>query len=225
MSDPSTVLTESMVVERAKLPLAEIKKLNAWGLGLTDVSIVCQMPNLEIISLAVNKIRSLKPFSSCTNLTDLLLRRNAISDFEELRHLDSLTNLKTLWLSENPIASEPLYREQVVKHLPKLAKLDDALVTDTDRRLVSVENRVEHSKTISPAGPARKSGNRRRVRATSAKSPSEGDAIPESTVHVDEPALSTILSLLPQLSVEGLEMVARTAKEIVTKRGSEVPKK
>ena len=38
------------------------------------------MPNLEIVSLSVNKIHSLKDFVYCSKLQELYLRKNNIKD-------------------------------------------------------------------------------------------------------------------------------------------------
>lgn len=36
------------------------------------------MPNVEVLSLSVNKIRSLQDFAYCSNLTELYLRKNEV---------------------------------------------------------------------------------------------------------------------------------------------------
>jgi Leucine-rich repeat (LRR) protein len=60
------------------------------------------MPNLEVISLSVNKITTLKEFASCAKLQELYLRKNLIQDIQEVRHLTKLQDLKVLWLQDNP---------------------------------------------------------------------------------------------------------------------------
>lgn len=58
--------------------LAEVRNLNLWGLDLEDVSIIARMPNAEVLSLSVNKIASLQPFSLCPKLQELYLRKNEV---------------------------------------------------------------------------------------------------------------------------------------------------
>jgi cilla- and flagella-associated protein len=59
--------------------LNNIKNLNLWGNELEDLSLVEKMPNLEVISLSVNKINSLRDFSKCSKLHVLVpLCRNSI---------------------------------------------------------------------------------------------------------------------------------------------------
>lgn len=106
-----------------------IKNLNLWGNDLDDVSCLVNVPNLEVVSLTVNKIRSLKPFSKLNNLKDLYLRGNQISSFSEVNYLVNCKLLKTLSLNENPIADLPNYRKKIIQLLPQLLKLDEKVIT------------------------------------------------------------------------------------------------
>lgn len=40
--------------------LSDVKSLNCWGQDLADVSILSQMPNVEVLSLSVNQISTLR---------------------------------------------------------------------------------------------------------------------------------------------------------------------
>ena len=113
--------------------LTSIKNLNLWGNDLEDISIIKDMPNIEICSLSLNKICSLKDFSTCKNLTELYLRKNLVTDLQEIKYLTLCPSLKVLWLWDNPIADHPLYRPYIVKMLPNLIKLDNAGVTPEER--------------------------------------------------------------------------------------------
>jgi Leucine-rich repeat (LRR) protein len=56
-------LTEQLVLSKCKAEkMSQIKNLNLWGSELEDVSQVKDIPNLEICSLSLNKIRSLSAF-------------------------------------------------------------------------------------------------------------------------------------------------------------------
>lgn len=68
------------------------------------------LPALEICSLSLNKITSLKFFQFSVNLTELYLRKNLITDLFEIKNLRNCTKLKVLWLWDNPIAKHPFYR-------------------------------------------------------------------------------------------------------------------
>jgi len=127
-------LTAELILVISKTDkLTAIKNLNLWGNELEDVSILRDMPNVEILSLSLNKISSLKDFASCTKLTELYLRKNAISDIREIKYLAGMRALKVLWLWDNPISLNPNYRSFVIKTLPNLVKLDNTAVAPEER--------------------------------------------------------------------------------------------
>ena len=113
--------------------LSQIKNLNMWGSELEDVMLVKEMPNLEICSLSLNKVKSLGAFSTCRKLTELYLRKNGIAELGDIRFLQHLP-LKVLWLWDNPICSHPYYRQYIIKVLPHLVKLDNTAVSEDERQ-------------------------------------------------------------------------------------------
>ena len=99
--------------------LETIKSLNLWGNDLEDISIVTQMSALEVLSLAVNRVSTLKDVQYCYGLRELYMRKNNLTSLAEIpRYLGPLSNLRKLSLSENPIADHPKYRQFVIKALP-----------------------------------------------------------------------------------------------------------
>jgi len=60
--------------------------------------------NLNVLFLccSVNKISTLSPFEDCNKLQELYLRKNNISDINEIAYLQNLPALRYLWLEENP---------------------------------------------------------------------------------------------------------------------------
>lgn len=134
----SKKLTQEMISMKVKNDrIQTITHLNLWGSDLDDISILSKMPMLEVVSLSVNKIRFLKSFENMQNLKQLSLRKNLISDFNELKYLATCPNLQILWLNENPISDSPNYRSLVIKYLPSLIKLDDITITDSERDQVN----------------------------------------------------------------------------------------
>ena len=94
------ILKESLVYAKTKCEqLDAVVHLNLWGSHLSDVSLISKMSNVEIVSLSVNQISSLEPFSYCSKLSELYLRKNKIHDVEEVVYLKDLKNLRLLWLS------------------------------------------------------------------------------------------------------------------------------
>jgi len=128
-------LTEEMVFMRTKCNRLDlIKNLNLWGNDLHDISVLQLMPNLEVLSLSVNKVSSLADLCHCSRLSELYLRKNNICDLADVRHLKGLRNLRVLWLSDNPCANLPHYRLYVLQQLPHLTKLDAQDVTKDEKR-------------------------------------------------------------------------------------------
>lgn len=127
-------LTLDLIAQRTKSDkFASIKNLNLWGNDLDDVSVIQELPNLEVLSLSVNKISTLRYFSECTKLTELYLRKNSIADLGEVQHLGDLKQLRVLWLWDNPCAEASNYRLLVIKMLPQLIKLDNTEITPEER--------------------------------------------------------------------------------------------
>lgn len=132
-------LTEDMVRSSARVKnLEDVKRLNCWGMELTDISVLQKLPNLEVLSLSVNSITSLKDVSSCKKLSEIYLRKNKIEDISEIGHLKGLPNLKILWISDNPfVAQTENYRQTLLRLLPRLVKLDNQSVAASERHLDS----------------------------------------------------------------------------------------
>lgn len=81
-------LTVQMVQMRCKTDKIDaIDKVNLWGNELEDVTLIWSMPNLTVISLAVNKLKSLEDFQYCPRLKELYMRKNDIRDINELNYL------------------------------------------------------------------------------------------------------------------------------------------
>ncbi|XP_045114659.1 uncharacterized protein F09G8.5-like isoform X11 [Portunus trituberculatus] len=122
-------LTEDMVVARSRgSDIHNVKKLNCWGSELSDVSVVRKLPNVEVLSLSVNRISTLADFQYCQNLQELYIRKNNITDINEVLYLRALPKLKSLWLADNPCAEFEQYRLTVLRALPHLQKLDNVAV-------------------------------------------------------------------------------------------------
>ncbi|KXZ49111.1 hypothetical protein GPECTOR_23g41 [Gonium pectorale] len=120
------VLTEQIIKGKTRLDkLEEVKNLNLWGQELDDCAVLAKLPNLEVLSLSVNRLSSLKDFKHCSKLQELYLRKNDVRDLNEIQHLVNLKDLKVLWLSDNPCADHPNYKQFVARALPQLQKLDN----------------------------------------------------------------------------------------------------
>lgn len=129
-----TALEPHLVRQKSKSDdLRAVRALNLWGHDIADVSMLEELPNVEVLSLSVNRISTLRPFSHCQHLQELYLRKNLVSDLSEVAHLSPLKRLRVLWLSDNPCAEQPGYRVAVASTLKSLQKLDNMEVSDHER--------------------------------------------------------------------------------------------
>ena len=73
------VLTKELIIEKCKKEnFNEIKNVNLWGNDLSDMTMIRQLQNIEVVSFSVNKISTLVDFSYCPNIQELYLRKNQI---------------------------------------------------------------------------------------------------------------------------------------------------
>ena len=126
------MLTKEDILSKYKAnSLEDIKNINLWGSDLTNVDIISEMKNVEVVSLSLNQITSLKPFQNLHNLKELYLRKNNISNIKEIDYLKQCENLKILWIEENPLCEKnPNYQKEIIKELPQIIKLDNKPVKD-----------------------------------------------------------------------------------------------
>lgn len=158
-------LTETIVKQRVRSCVTNIEKIvqiNLTGRELEDVSLLRKMTSVEILSLSFNQISSLVDFQYCENLKELYLRRNNISDINQIQYLIKLNKLENLMLSENPCSNDPIYRHTIIKNLPTLTTLDGISISLDERREASSngkEVRISNSsidlknKNCIPDGP------------------------------------------------------------------------
>lgn len=134
MSSGLGVLTANLVLQKTKLDnLKHVKKLNVCGIHVTDIGVLRDAPNMEVLSLSVNSIDQLDALGEAYNLRELYLRKNCITDLHQALHLAKLPYLASLSMSENPVSSDPHYRHFLISALPNLVKLDEQEVTPLER--------------------------------------------------------------------------------------------
>jgi len=128
------VLTPDMVLgDHSSMSLTRIKRLTLTGLNICDISLLCNMPALEVVGLDKNLISGLFDFRYCKNMRELYLRHNRISDLLETQQICLLKNLNILRLEGNPCTHHPLYRDFIVKTFSSLNQLDDEVISEYER--------------------------------------------------------------------------------------------
>jgi hypothetical protein len=150
-----SILTEDLILQKTKCDsLTAVKMLNLWGSSLRDISIVSRMPNAEVLSLTMNQIASLEPFTHLPKLRELYLRKNDIRSLDDLPLLGSCCpHLRVLWLCDNPCANSPTYRLDVIRAVPQIQTLDNETVTTAERATAAAQpsTPVNQSRALPPA--------------------------------------------------------------------------
>ena len=202
----------------------QVKNLNLWGNELDDCSLLARLTNVEILSLSVNQINTLRDFRGCLKLQELYLRKNEIQDISELQYLAPLKSLKVLWLSDNPCADHPSYRQLAIRVLPSLEKLDSIEVTEQERQ--QAYNNPELSKYIVPLDPeAPRPPSRSPARTPPPRSGGGGQQRYPAGYNGDggggggggqqrkKNILYAVMALLPELDVDDLNYVRREIEQ------------
>jgi len=122
---------------RASRP-EQVSRVMLWGMGIEDLGCLCLFVELQVVSLTDNRVSSLQVFRGLPKLEELYLRRNRLADAAELDALAGLRLLRRLWVAENPFClGLQDYRLSVLRRLPQLAMLDEALVSPEERKLAA----------------------------------------------------------------------------------------
>ncbi|KAK7196698.1 hypothetical protein NESM_000609000 [Novymonas esmeraldas] len=243
------VLSEKLILEKTKVAsLGDVQRLDMWGEGLTDISLVGRLPRLEVLALAANNVSSLKPLQGCGALQELYMRKNKVVNLREVTFLRVLPRLSVLWLRDNACAQHPYYREFVLHCCPGLRQLDGVEITAEERKAAGMRMTTKALDEIlgrSTSAEATSSPVLKKTSATSSVSPGNAvdDATPRSTagtasdrtamieersasgrtvlfttVAAQRAMLLSIVSLLSELTVESLELLQREVQERVEKQ-------
>ncbi|KAJ2945633.1 hypothetical protein O0L34_g460 [Tuta absoluta] len=125
--------------------LENLKNLNVLWLDLSYNNIssfefgattgLWTLHHLEYLNLNENNLTSMKLFSGCTRLQELLVRNNRLSVLLELAvYMRQMRRLIVLDLRANPVCFSPGYREVCVNTFPILLNLDDEELDPVEQR-------------------------------------------------------------------------------------------
>ena len=121
--------------------LVNLRFLSLARCGITSLDGISTISsNLEELYLAFNKITDVVDLLGMDNLKIVDLEENLLSKLDDIEVLSSSPKLKALTLVGNPAASDPNYKEKIMKLLPKLIYLD--------------EKRIKPKRTKTPRPPA-----------------------------------------------------------------------
>jgi dynein light chain 1, axonemal len=83
---------------------------------------------LEELWISYNLLEKLTGIENFNVLRVLYASNNKLKDWGEIDRLSGLPDLEELLLLGNPIANDPNYRNEILKRLPNLKKLDGELI-------------------------------------------------------------------------------------------------
>lgn len=104
-------------------------------LRLADFSL---MVNVKTLLLGNNRIQKIDPHLSeyLPNLKNLILTNNALSELGDLDPLQGLTNLVQLSLVDNIVSNRQYYRQYIIHKIPSVRILDFRKVSAMERKQV-----------------------------------------------------------------------------------------
>ncbi|WP_100333127.1 LPXTG cell wall anchor domain-containing protein [Bacillus alkalisoli] len=113
--------------------IENLTELYAIDKGITDLSGIERLTNLEILSFFENNISDITPLKELTNLVDLDLDSNLI---ENVNALSNLKNLHILWLANNPVSD--------ISQLGMLTNLEALFLHETQISNIAVIENLPH---------------------------------------------------------------------------------
>ena len=141
----SQKLTFDLILSEMNIKsISNLVSINIVEKNINDISILSQIPTLEIINLNNNDITNLSVFKNLKNIKKLSLKGNKINDFSQIEFLRYCPKLEYLKLKENPIAKEKNYLMKICEILPKLKILDDKdinLIKNKEQLINQVDNK------------------------------------------------------------------------------------
>jgi len=77
--DDEDFLSEAKILKLCgKSNVQDIVKINAFALGIKSVCNLAIFANLQIVTISLNELNDLSPFSNCLSLKELYIRKNKI---------------------------------------------------------------------------------------------------------------------------------------------------
>jgi hypothetical protein len=123
--------------------------LSLSGCGLASLSNFPELSGLMKLDLSMNRIsEGLDNLSLCTELLQLNLSSNLISDIDSLRPLANLPNLLSLELADNSVTDIEDYREKVFELCSSIEVLDGL---NAEGQEVSLEDEEISDDDFSPS--------------------------------------------------------------------------
>ena len=127
-------------IDKISIALTGLKQLRILSLGRNVIKKIERLDdlgeNLCELWMSYNQVSSLDGLGALSNLTTLYMSNNQIKNFAELDKIATLPSLKDVLFFGNPMYDGLSHQEarlEVLKRLPNVAKIDGAMVLQSDR--------------------------------------------------------------------------------------------
>ena len=112
-----------------------IQELNLRGNIIKEISNLdsIHLPQLSVLDIAENRIKSLKPLEACEKLSFLDVRDNRLELLRQVEFLADLQFLEVLMFLGNPASEKPYYRRRIIYRLASLNKLDFTKISSEEK--------------------------------------------------------------------------------------------
>ena len=125
-------------------PFTGMEKLRILSMGRNMLRKIERLEDvggtLEELWLSYNQISSLDGLAACSQLQVLYMANNALKDWAEVEKLNALPVLREVLFIGNPIydgMDRQTAKLHVIKRLPRIAKVDNEMVIDSERDAAS----------------------------------------------------------------------------------------
>ena len=113
----------------------ELNYLDVSCNKIDNVDKIClgELPSLQIFICDDNIIKNINGLTKFESIKFLSCQNNKINDINCLDRLTSLKKLKEILLKGNPICKNYYYRENLIKLIPNLIKIDNSTIVEEER--------------------------------------------------------------------------------------------
>ena len=113
----------------------ELNYLDVSCNKIDNVDKIClgELPSLQIFICDDNIIKNINGLTKFESIKFLSCQNNKINDINCLDRLSSLKKLKEILLKGNPICKNYYYRENLIKLIPNLIKIDNSTIVEEER--------------------------------------------------------------------------------------------
>ncbi|GAB1606088.1 hypothetical protein Ahia01_000891200 [Argonauta hians] len=129
-----------------EIDLPNLKILNLSQNQLKSLQWIGKLVNLQTLDISTNGITTMEGIhSGLKSLKTLEMKENTVEDIAEIFKLSCLDSLRNLNVSENPVTKQDDFRLEIIYNVPKVTTLNEMRIIKDDR-LDAIEMIAEREK-------------------------------------------------------------------------------